>query len=62
LRRNVTPGKLLDDGLRVVLPADAGESLGPEDWIITLGLQRARINERVEAFDIDGKPATTAAK
>ncbi|HQZ68482.1 MAG TPA: efflux RND transporter periplasmic adaptor subunit, partial [Planctomycetaceae bacterium] len=51
-RRDITPGKLLDDGMRVILPA-AGESQGltPADRIIVLGLQRARINYPVEPLE-----------
>lgn len=57
LRRDIVPGRLLDDGLRIVRPAAGGEeSLGKDDWIITLGLQRARINYPVEPLDEDGKP------
>jgi RND family efflux transporter MFP subunit len=70
LRRDITLGRLLDDGTRVVLPPP-GEKL-PEGttwadtwkkaWIITLGLQRARLNEPVQPVDADGKPVTIAAK
>ena len=53
LRRDITPGRLLDDGMRVVLPAPGEEkAAGNKDWIknwerqwvITVGLQRARVN------------------
>jgi multidrug efflux system membrane fusion protein len=48
-RRDVTPAKLLDDGMRVVLPgAGAGSGIGPDDRIVTQGLQMARINYPVE--------------
>jgi RND family efflux transporter MFP subunit len=48
-RRDVTPGKLLDDGMRVILPAGQGEtSVTPADRIVVLGLQRARINYPVD--------------
>jgi RND family efflux transporter MFP subunit len=44
-RRNVTLGKLLDDGMRVILPSHgSGEDLAPTDRVIVEGLQRARIN------------------
>ena len=48
-RRDVTPGKLLDDGMRVILPAGGEEKgLTPADRIVVLGLQRARINYPVD--------------
>jgi len=44
-RRDVNSGKLLDDGMRVILPPMQGQvGLGPNDWIIVQGLQMARIN------------------
>jgi RND family efflux transporter MFP subunit len=70
LRRDVTPGRLLDDGMRVVLPAPGEEkAAGAANWIkgwerlwvITLGLQRARINYPVQPLDADGKPVDTKA-
>ena len=57
VRRNIRPGKLLPDGMRVVLPGAGDESgLRPEDWVIVLGLQRARVNYPIEPMDADGKP------
>jgi RND family efflux transporter MFP subunit len=57
VRRNIRPGKLLPDGMRVVLPSEGEDSgLNPEDWVIVLGLQRARVNYPAEPMDIDGKP------
>ncbi len=57
-RRDISPGRLLDDGMRVVL---AGEENTPSvttgDRIIVLGLQRARINYPVEPVE----PVTTAS-
>lgn len=60
LRRDVALGKLLDDGQRVVLPA-TGETkgVGPGDSVITLGLQRARIDYPVQPVDSQGQPAGT---
>jgi multidrug efflux system membrane fusion protein len=57
VRRTIVPGRLLDDGMRVVLSTEKDESapLGPKDWIIVLGLQRARINYPVEPVDASGK-------
>jgi RND family efflux transporter MFP subunit len=69
LRRDVTPGKLLDDGMRVILPAPGEEkTAGNNDWaknwegvwIITLGLQRARIDYPVQPLDSKGQPIGTA--
>lgn len=49
LRRDIRPGKLLDDGMRVVLPnAENKPAVAPEEWIIVQGLQRARIDYPVE--------------
>jgi RND family efflux transporter MFP subunit len=48
-RRDVTLGKLLDDGMRVILPsAKKGEGVSKKDWVIVEGLQRARINYPVD--------------
>jgi RND family efflux transporter MFP subunit len=57
VRRGVTLGRLLPDGMRVILPAtEQHEGLSPADWVIVLGLQRARVNYPVEPVDADGKP------
>jgi len=57
VRRNVTLGRLLEDGMRVILPgAEEQSGITPKDWVITIGLQRARINYPVEPMDADGKP------
>lgn len=58
LRRDVHPGRLLDDGLRIVRPAVPGETLTKDDRIITLGLQRARVNYPVEPLTEEGQPAS----
>ena len=63
LRRDFTPGRLLDDGMRVVLPASGEEKAGDKDWIknrekdwiITVGLQRARVNYPVQPLDTNGQ-------
>jgi RND family efflux transporter MFP subunit len=56
-RRDVKLGKLLEDGMRLVLPGDGqDQGLKENDWIIVLGLQRARINYPVEALDASGNP------
>jgi multidrug efflux pump subunit AcrA (membrane-fusion protein) len=57
VRRTFKPGRLLPDGMRIVLPGDDPEStLRPEDWIIVLGLQRARVNYPIEPMDEAGQP------
>lgn len=57
-RRDIIPGQLLDDGMRVVLPTSGSDqNLTPADRIIVLGLQRARINypvEPVESGEVSG--------
>jgi RND family efflux transporter MFP subunit len=61
LRRDVRPGRLLDDGSRVLIPAKEGESgVLPTDRVIVQGQARARIHYPVEALDKDGKPAGPA--
>lgn len=72
VRRDITPGRLLDDGMRVILPA-AGEKKDDaqqwlkqweQTWVITVGLQRARIGYPVQPLDAHGKPmdGTSAGK
>lgn len=69
LRRDVSLGRLQDDGMRVIQPpenespADAKNWLDTwkKEWLITLGLQRARENQPVQPLDADGKPVDTAA-
>lgn len=69
LRRDITPGRLLDDGMRVILPAPGeervkGNQSWEKEWVITLGLQRARIDYPVQPLDANGQPinATDAAQ
>ena len=48
-RHDILPGRLLDDGFRIVRSAPSNSKpLGNEDRIITLGLQRARVNYPVD--------------
>ena len=70
LRRDISPGKLLDDGMRVLLPAPGEEkAAGKKDriknwgkeWLITVGLQRARVNYPVEPLDSNGQPIAAPA-
>jgi RND family efflux transporter MFP subunit len=58
-RRDVRLGKLLDDGMRVILPA-GGETQGlrPDDWLIVEGLQTVRVNYAADPV----RPATQPAK
>jgi RND family efflux transporter MFP subunit len=53
-RRDISPGRLLDDGMRVVLPNDKGPAIEANEWLIVQGIQSARINYPVEPL----KPAT----
>jgi RND family efflux transporter MFP subunit len=53
-RRDANTGRLLDDGMRVITPSQ-GQTLTPNDWIVVLGLQAARINYPVDPV----KPTTT---
>jgi len=55
-RRDIKPGRLLDDGMRVVSAAEKGQEIKLNDWVIVNGLQRARINNPVEPMDNTGKP------
>jgi RND family efflux transporter MFP subunit len=57
VRRDVQLGKLLEDGMRVILPGTKeNEGVKPEDWVIVLGLQRARLNYPVTPVDANGEP------
>ena len=53
-RCDITPGELLDDGMRVVLPGEKGLSMSDSTWIIVAGIQTARINYPADPV----KPAT----
>jgi RND family efflux transporter MFP subunit len=59
-RRDIKPGRLLEDGMRVVSADDKGQQIKPNDWVIVNGLQRARINNPVEPMDNSGKPIAQA--
>ncbi|MGO9115048.1 MAG: efflux RND transporter periplasmic adaptor subunit [Thermoguttaceae bacterium] len=65
LRRDITPGRLLDDGMRVILPTPGEEKTADwiknweKQWVITLGLQRARIDYPVQPLDSSGQPIDT---
>ena len=60
IRRDIRPGRLLDDGMRVVLPGSSSENaLTAADWVIVMGLQRARLNYPVTPVDANGEPIPT---
>ena len=59
-RRDIKPGRLLDDGMRAVSAAGKDQELKTSDWVIVNGLQRARINNPVEPMDNSGKPIRQA--
>jgi RND family efflux transporter MFP subunit len=59
-RRDIKPGRLLDDGMRVVSAEEKGQQIKPNDWVIVNGLQRARINNPVEPMNNEGKPIAQA--
>jgi multidrug efflux system membrane fusion protein len=54
-RRDVVPGRLLDDGMRVLVGGlkDAGVTVS--DWVIVEGIQRARINYPVNPLEQSSK-------
>ncbi len=54
VRRDVQLGRLLDDGMRVIL----GDGVSPGDFVIVLGLQRARVNYPVEPLDAEARPVS----
>jgi RND family efflux transporter MFP subunit len=60
-RRDVSLGKLLDDGMRIILPGtNSTPGISPSESIITLGLQAARINYPVEPVRPTTQPAVAA--
>ena len=70
LRRDITPGRLLDDGMRVVLPSPGEVHAAAvkdwnndwaKQWVILVGLQRARINYPVEPLDANGQAIVAEA-
>lgn len=56
VRRDVQLGRLLDDGMRVIL----GDGVKPDDFVIVLGLQRARVNYPVEPMNAEARPVGPA--
>jgi RND family efflux transporter MFP subunit len=56
-RRDIELGRLLDDGMRVILPVQEGQpALRPEESIIVEGLQRARIDYPVQPIERPASP------
>ena len=60
-RRDISPGRLLEDGMRIVLPSEKGPAVSPEEWVVVLGIQTARINYPVEPVKPATQPASTLA-
>jgi RND family efflux transporter MFP subunit len=62
-RCDISPGRLLDDGMRIVTSSISTPVLGPESWVIVIGLQSARINYPVEPLKAQAatQPAATMA-
>lgn len=57
IRRNISMGRLLEDGQRVIRPMKEGDDfVTSDDWVIVQGLQRARLNYPVEPMDANGEP------
>lgn len=63
VRRDVRLGKLLEDGMRVILPAGkASDAVTAADRVIVDGLQRARINYPVQPMDSRGNPLSSGRR
>lgn len=60
-RRDINQGRLLDDGMRIVLPGADGKNLTAGEWIVVQGLQMARINYPVEPIKPTSSPTTQSA-
>jgi len=57
-RQNVVLGRLLDDGMRVILEP----KLATDAWIIVEGMERARLNYPVEPIPESEPPAASSTK
>jgi multidrug efflux system membrane fusion protein len=55
-RRDVTPGRLRDDGMRILLQGAKGSGVTASDRVIVEGLQRARINYPVDPVEAASRP------
>lgn len=61
-RRDIRLGKLLDEGLRVVMPLSGEtDAVAAGEWFIAQGLQSARLNYPVEPVRPTTQPAEMAA-
>jgi multidrug efflux system membrane fusion protein len=60
-RRDVKPGRLLDDGSRVILSDDKQAGLSPNDWVVVQGLQMARLNYPVDPIKPTTQPTTSVS-
>jgi hypothetical protein len=61
-RRDVELGKLLDDGNRIIRTGAAGKAgITAADWIITQGIQTARVNYPVEPIRPQATTQATAS-
>lgn len=57
IRRDVSLGRLLEDGQRVIRPVKADDDfVTTDEWVVVLGLQRARLNYPVAPMNADGEP------
>jgi len=64
VRKDVLPGRLLDDGMRILLtPRDENaDRVALDDRIIVQGQQSARIHYPVEPLDADGQPVPAGSR
>jgi RND family efflux transporter MFP subunit len=61
-RRDVRLGKLLDDGMRIILPTGGGApGVRSDDWLIVEGLQSARVNYAADPVRPTTQPAKMAS-
>jgi len=61
-RRDIEIGKLLDDGSRVIRPgANQKSGITADDWIITQGIQMARVNYPVDPIRPTTQPTQPIA-
>jgi len=58
-RRDISAGRLLDDGMRVVLPTEKGPAIAPNEWLVVQGTQMARINYPVEPIKEGAAPSSS---
>jgi RND family efflux transporter MFP subunit len=64
-RCDISPGRLLDDGMRIVISSTSKPPLSQDSWIVVQGLQMARINypcEPIKQAAATPPAATTASR